>query len=141
MPHSTLDPATILAYRRAHYEVRGTPAMVLRVDEPSPALAAIYRATGTASAAFLTACNPEGRPLADAANARRHEALGRELRSLGLGLREGVGTSPVGDWPGEASYLVLGIERAAAMSLGRKYRQNAIVFSGPDAVPRLVLLR
>jgi hypothetical protein len=28
-----------------------------------------------------------------------------------------------------------------AQALGREFRQNAIVWAGPDAIPRLILLR
>jgi hypothetical protein len=35
---------------------------------------------------------------------------------------------------------VLGLALEAAKSLGRRHEQNAVVWSGPDAVPQLVML-
>ena len=42
---------------------------------------------------------------------------------------EGLGQTPSLQWPGEPSYLVLGMSLQAAMALGRKYEQHAIVFA------------
>ena len=53
----------------------------------------------------------------------------------------GESIDPAGEWPAEASFLVLGIDSATAGIIGRKFNQNAIVYVGTDAIPRLVLLR
>ena len=52
---------------------------------------------------------------------------------------EGQGTDP--QWAPEAFFLALGLTRQAAIALGGRYEQNAIVHAGDDAVPRLLLLR
>jgi len=41
----------------------------------------------------------------------------------------------------ETHYQIHGAEPLAAKALGRTLRQNAIVWSDADAVPRLILLR
>jgi hypothetical protein len=64
-----------------------------------------------------------------------------DLEALGLESVAGIGRDNDDPREGEPSFLALGISRRAAESLGRKYRQNAIVFAGEEAVPRLVLLR
>ncbi len=66
---------------------------------------------------------------------------GLELGRRSLAYIEGIGQHPSKQWPGEASYLVFGLELEAAKTLGRALRQNAIVWSDADAVPRLILLR
>jgi hypothetical protein len=64
-----------------------------------------------------------------------------ELSASGLAFVEGVGNDPSNIWPGERSFLVLGLVPEAAKSLGAQFGQNAIVWSGADAIPRLILLR
>ena len=45
-----------------------------------------------------------------------------------------------GEWESEDSFLVLGISLEGAQELGAAYGQNAIVWCGEDAIPKLVLL-
>ena len=57
------------------------------------------------------------------------------------GYHEGMGEHPSGQWPGEPSFLILGLPLDAAKQLGARHEQNAIVWCGTDAVPQLILLR
>ena len=52
-----------------------------------------------------------------------------------------LGVDTAGEWPGEESVFVPGLDLERAKSLGVEFGQNAIVWAGPDAVPQLVLLR
>ncbi|MDT7835920.1 DUF3293 domain-containing protein [Aquabacterium sp. OR-4] len=113
----------------------------LRIGEPSAALAAAHARHGVDCSAYVSACNPLGRPLGERDNAERHAALGRELADRGLASLPGIGQHPTGDWPGEPSHLVFGLDCEAARRLGQRLAQNAIVWCGADAVPRLELLR
>lgn len=115
--------------------------MTLLVGKPNAALAALHEVTHVESSAFITACNPFSKPFDAAANTQRQAALANELTHLGVKFIDGIGQHPSGEWPGEPSFLVLGISLAAAKELGARYEQNAIVWAGPDAVPQLVLLR
>jgi hypothetical protein len=142
MPCNTdLTPELIEAYRDTNYWVATEPPFVMRVDVPSPELAALYTRFNTDCAAFLTASNPYSKKLDDLANAQRHHQLARHLEALKLRSIEGAGRHPSGDWPAETSFLVLGISQQTAMALGRQFEQNAVVCCGADALPRLVLLR
>ena len=67
--------------------------------------------------------------------------LEEEIKFRGLAYIAGEGKHPVGDWPGEPSYLVFDLSLEAAKTLGRKFNQNAIVWCDLDAVPQLILLR
>lgn len=140
-PATRIDAATRQAYRETDYRVQDDPPFTLHIGEPSPALAAAQRQQGVDCSAYVSACNPLGQRLAARDNAARHAALGRELADRGLAWREGIGQHPVGDWPGEPSYLVFGLDLDAARRLGQRLAQNAIVWSGADARPQLVLLR
>lgn len=131
-----LTPQLIAAYRKADYAVRGGP--VLRIGEPSAELASLLARQGARTAAFVTGANPRGEPRSHAAN----EAAMAELRAaVSYSTLEGEGRDPQGGWGPEPSLLVLGIPRAEAEALGRRFEQNAIVFVGQGAAPELLLLR
>lgn len=140
-PATRISAATLQAYRETGYQVHGEAPFTLRIGEPSPALAALQASHGVACSAYVSACNPLGQRLDARDNARRHAALGRELTDRGLPWLPGIGQHPVGDWPGEPSCLVPGLDLAAARRLGERLAQNAIVWSDATAVPQLVLLR
>lgn len=126
-------------YRRAVYRVGDVESgFTLSPDQPSAGLRALFAEHGVDTAAFLTACNPGSRALGAAANAERTARLDAELAARGLQWRAGEGADPDGDWPPEPSRLVLGMARDQAQALARAFGQNAMLWIGPDAVPRLV---
>ena len=138
---SLIDTGLILAFHETHYQVHGAEPFTLRVDEPSASLPAVHQRLHTDCSAYITACNPSSEDVGAAANARRHAELGLELERCSLAHSEGIGQHPSNGWPGEASYLVFGLSLEAARTLGGELMQNAILWSGADAVPRLILLR
>jgi len=132
----------IAAYRATHYCVNGAhPPFLLRVDVQNADLAAFHAAHGVRSSAFLTAWNPGSRPTPEEANHAAQRRLRSALLGRGLRLVDGLGVDPTGQWAGEESVLVLGIDQGTACAVGREFDQHGIVFSGDDAVPRLVLLQ
>jgi len=132
------------AYQETEYRVGAAApggAFVLRIGAASDALRALHQHFGVACSAFLTAANPHSRMTDDATNAERLRHLHAHLEALGLSCIDGVGQHPGNGWPGEASLLVPGLDLATARRLGERWAQNAIVWSGADAVPQLILLR
>ncbi len=140
-PESAIDPDLVDAYKATDFRVHAQPPFVLKVDVASPQLAGLYGQHGTTCAAFLTAYNPYSEVVGDAENIAFQDQLTRELTSLGLTFIPGIGQDSQGQWPGEPSFLILGLQLAEAKALGVQYRQNALVWCGEDAVPKLVLLR
>jgi hypothetical protein len=138
---SNIPRDTIQAYLETHYRVLGETPATLHIGQFNPALAALHEAHHVACSAFITACNPFSRSLAADANDARQAALAHELDALGLTRIEGIGKHPSNNWPGEASFLVLGVALDVAKVLGENHGQNAIVWCGADAVPQLILLR
>jgi hypothetical protein len=141
MVETELDPQLIRAYRETHYKVLAPEPFTLQVDQTSPELAALHRAHGVKCSAFITASNPYSQRLSDEQNQARQEEFRSELKRRSLQFYQGVGQNPSGDWPGEASFLVLGLSLEAAKVLGVKLEQNALIWSGADAVAELVVLR
>lgn len=115
-------------------------AFVLHIGEHSRALQQLHAAHGVNSSAYLTAWNPFGEIAPSDRNAERQIALRRDLDNLHVPVLSGEGRDPASGWA-EVSVLTLGLSREQAVALGDKYQQLAILFSGPDAVPQLVLLR
>ena len=140
--YSDVPADQIEAYRKTKYRFgQGLDAVTLRIDEPSDALARLYVSSGHVSGVFITAYSPFSEPQSPEANEAAHARLGEELKVLGLPVIEGAGADPTGGWPEEKSYLVLGVDLDAAKALGLRYQQNAIVWVGADAVPKLIVLR
>lgn len=145
-PQETMDtvlPSTLIkAYQCTNYSVRdGSDNFVLRIDVISNSLENLYQRNGVGSAVFVTAFNPLGEQTEEAQNLAAHETLGTRLRSLTSHVFAGIGEDPSGEWPGEPSWLALGIDLATSRQLGRDYGQNAVVWCNSDAIPKLILLR
>jgi hypothetical protein len=121
---SAAPPALIQACRETHCKVFTRP--------------------GSAELAFTLligqACASQG--AAHRLHGVRHE-LARKLRARGHRFDAGVGQHPGNGWEcrlGEPSLLAYGPDLEAAEALRRRLGQNAIVWVGTDAVPRLALL-
>ena len=135
----------IEAYLAAHYRVDAELPFTLRVGVFSEPLALLFQRHPCDCAAYLTTCNPFGQDVGQIENAERQAELGQELKGRSLRFIDGMGLDSQSEetqkWPGEASFLVLGLSLEASRALGRKHEQNALIWCGKDAVPQLVLLR
>jgi hypothetical protein len=145
LPQSHVSDQLIAAYRSANYRVESScETFVLRIDQYSEPLARLFAASDHHCAAFVTACNPLGALQTIEANRTATSRLAGRLRQLAKGegrVFTGTGCDLARTWPEENSFLVLGLDLDAARALGREFGQNAIVWAGNDAIPRLVLLR
>lgn len=131
-----LTPELVEAYRAADYVVH-EPSLVIRIGEPNAALDALLADAGRA--AFLTAANPGSERRGDEENDRLLASLRKTLEEAGWRCLEGEGRDPAGAWPAEPSFLVLGILRAQALELARRFGQNAFVWCERGAAPQLAL--
>ncbi len=138
---SVIDPQLVAEYRRTEYRVRAEPPFTLTIGCHSPELLALFRKSGTESAAFITAWNPFSQASTPAQNEAAQRRFLRELDGRGLQWFDGLGVGADSKWDPEPSVLVLGLTHADASAIGVQYRQNAIVWAGADAIPALVLLR
>ena len=141
LTESSLPRELIEAYRGTHYRVLGCGTLTLLVDQSNRELEAVHRRHQTDSSAFITACNPFSRNLSGEENADRQRRLAEYLRKTERTFVDGIGQHPGNDWGGEASFLVFGLSLKDATTLCTRFEQNGFVWSGADAVPRLILLR
>lgn len=137
-----IHPRLIKAYRETHYVAFAADEIVLKIGRVSRELSALMNDSSVETAAYLTASNPESQ---SGEAERWHDAqvaLLSDLVALNVTYVAGEGRDPKGEWPTEASLLVLGIKLADADRLARKYRQNAFVWVGNgEGLPALKLMR
>ena len=142
MTQTQIPAETIAAYLRTAYRFgRDAELITLRIDTRSDALAQLYASSGHRCGVFITASNPLGEAHSAAANEAARARLAAELDALKIDAIEGEGVDPGGGWPAEQSFFALGVDLHAARELGARHRQNAVVWAGEDAVPKLILLR
>ena len=138
---SVINPDTIQSYLDTEYRVFGDSPFVILIGQGNEELATAQKTHRVDCSAFITAWNPFSQLLSHEVNLQRQEAFAKELAQRSLGYLEGLGQHKSNQWPGEESFLVFGLTLEAAKTLGSKLEQNAIVWSGKDAVPQLILLR
>lgn len=136
---SQIDVQTVAAYRRTQYRI--SEHFSLWIDEHSIELASWQARHAVHCSVFISAVNPHSKVLSHHENRARHERLRTRLEREGLSFVAGAGLAPDRLWPEEPGFLVAGVDQLHACRLGDEFHQNAVVWSGPDAVPRLLLLR
>jgi len=138
---SEIPTIIINAYLETDYYVYSNPPFILHVNIECERLAKLYKLYHTDSAAFISACNPFSQNTSEAINTAKQAELAGEIIRHGLTLFNGIGRHPASGWPEEPSFLALGLPLETAKQLGQNYRQNAILWCGGDAIPKLILLR
>lgn len=132
----------VLAYRATDYVAFSDGrTFSVRVGRHSLLVDRLLTRMKTSSGAFITAWNPFSKRQNAGVNASRDRELKNYLSAHGFGFLAGEGRGQIGEWPPEPSILALGMSRAQAASVGRRYRQNAIVYVPLGRPAELVLLR
>ncbi len=145
---SSVPDALIEAYLGTTYQLgMGQAGPSLRIGEPvgtgPGTVGGMMADAGATCAAFITAWNPHSDDTTtDAENEAAHTRLLNRLTSFpGVTVHEGEGVGESPEWMPERSVLAVGLSSTDASTLGREFRQNAVVWVGEDGVPQLVLLR
>lgn len=140
---SAFSPDLIAAFLATHYRVNASADQyfTLRINSHSPELHSLHAANDVSSSAYLTAWNPLSEAVSPDENHAAQDALLADLKTLNVSTLTGFGLDPTNEWHGEEHILAIGLSRDIAVDLGKKYKQNALVWNGPDAVPELILLR
>lgn len=142
MNSTQVSAELIEAYRGAEYRIgTGGRAFSIWVGARSTPLASLLELSGVDGGGFITAANPRSMLWHPGANCAAHEQLRAALTPLAMRLIEAEGLDPAGDWPPEPGFLALGLSRPELILIGREFGQNAVVWTGAEAVPELVLLR
>jgi hypothetical protein len=129
-------------YLRTSYRVETVEGAIdLRVGTPSQEMDRLLAERGATRYAVVTACNPGAKRLTDGENAARHEALKQAVAALGVDILPGENVADEGDWPPEPSLCILNIPEEKAVSFGRRFGQDAILYGEGGGVPHLVPCR
>ena len=139
----SLDQRLISAYLRTTYRCAppypaGAAARVfdLRIGQPQPAFDLWLADRQIDQFTFLTAWNPASQPLPAAENERRNRMLEKELQGLATEVLPGLGIGDNREWT-EAGFFALALLPEQAVTLGRAFGQNALVFGRKGGLPEL----
>ena len=140
---SAIPAKLIIHYAAAHYRawIETTEHITLLIGHYCAPLATLLHTYGSQSAVYITACNPLSQVTPPEENQLANTRLYEQLFHHSGYVYPGESIDPTGEWPTEASYLALDLNPAAARKIGREFSQNAIVWVGADAIPRLILLQ
>jgi Protein of unknown function (DUF3293) len=139
---SLVQSSLVSAYRATDYVARsGGWAVVIRIGHRSLVVDRLLARMHVMSGAFITAWNPFSRNLSFQANEHWDRELKRYLSVRRFAFVEGEGRGRIGEWPPEPSIFAFGISRVEASAIGRRYRQNAVVYASRDRPAELVMLR
>jgi hypothetical protein len=132
----------VLAYRATDYVAYSdSRVFVIRIGHHSLVIDGLLTRMKAKSGAFITAWNLFSKRLSAGANAYWDRELKGYLRACGFAYFAGEGRGATGEWPPEPSILAFGISRTEASAIGRRYRQNAIVYVPLGRPAELVMLR
>ena len=127
------------AYRQTIYRVCSASGPVdIRIGIRNGSLDRLLEAHQVREWAFVTASNPGSRASPQHENARRNAELEQVLREAGLQYLQGSGVPDESGWQPECSYLVLGIKKADAIAIAKRWGQCAIVWGTLWSAPELV---
>lgn len=138
---SAIPKDLIKAYLETEYRVLGEQPFSIQVGRVNNDLLEAHKRHRVECSALVTAWNPYSQQVDDAKNRELHAAFAKELTNRGLRFVDGIGQHPSGQWAGEESYLIFGLALEAAKVLGAALEQNAIIWSGPNGTPQLILLK
>ena len=134
----TNDAALIQAYIATDYQVYPTTndTLHIRINQHNKALDKFLQ--GHQSWAYITAWNPNSKPLPIAENIQRNQSFVATLKKQDLIYYLGKGIPDQGDWIPEESFLIVDLSKEAALKLGQTYGQKAIIWGQVDAKANLL---
>lgn len=124
-------------YRATDYE-SPQAGVTLKAGQPSEAMARLTSSFEEKGYAFITAWNPGSEPATSAQNRRQNSMLEERLTELRYIYFEGRGVPHTERWTPEESFLILGITKEDALSLGREFSQTAILYGTSSGAPELL---
>ena len=138
---SSISKSLIAAYNATRYRVFTDIPFILRIGQRSPHLLQLYIKYNCLSATLITAWNPYSVITSESDNTTAQLRLETVLLERSIPSISAIGEDPELKWSGEESVLALNLNLNTAKELGIEFQQNAVVWSGQDAIPQLVLLR
>lgn len=132
-----LDTDLDKAYRETEYWVATQPPACVVIGVQNPTIAALHQAHGTPCSSLITAHNPRSFQQSAEINGQAHLALTDQLNETGYPKVLATGKHPIGDWPAEQGWLVLGMDEGEAAVWARRFSQHAVVWIDARGMPYL----
>lgn len=125
-----LDQQLLTAYIKTDYRVAWPPGLwtSLRINQSISPFFSWLEQAGFRQFALITAYNPLSESQEENINEMQDELLGEALKQPGWQCYRSLHLDPDKRWPPEKGYCCCGIGAATAVTLGRKFRQNALVW-------------
>ena len=136
-----IDTLDLESYKNANYHIYDKPPFILKIDNKGVELEKLFEKFNVKQAAIITAFNPMSVETDISINKQKNNELKSDLIAENFSYVAAEGVCPNNKWPGEESYLILGITLASAKNLGNKFNQNAIVWIDSAYTPQLILLK
>ena len=130
------EPELDEAYRTAEYYIEDDPPIRFEIDQPHQGLALLLMSFDVEQAVWITAYNPGSQPHSEDDNLTNQMQLLERIETMRLNYFVGHSCDAAGDWF-EPGYLVLGMDEAVGIELGREFGQHAVVFIQPSGEPKL----
>lgn len=136
-----LDPKLIEAYHQTNYVVFvGKREVTIRIGEVPQLFLDLIPEAAMSTWAFITAANPRSQQLPEEENTTRNGLLIDELACNCRMFLRGEGRGVARDWPAEKSVCIIGLTKAEATKLAKKFDQNAIVWGKGTGKAELVVI-
>ncbi len=135
-----IDRELVTAYLRTDYCIPSHSVRPFRVGAIDQGQLDWLEAQDTRTFAFITAWNPQSKMYSDKYNRLKNKQLAATLNRVAPLFLSGANNADDSLWPPEESFWAPGISRTTAVTLGRRYRQNAIVWWEKGALPELLWL-
>ncbi|MBM75327.1 MAG: hypothetical protein CMK59_07990 [Proteobacteria bacterium] len=137
---STIPSELLKAYTDTDYVVHASPDFILNISKHSNAFAQLTKTLRCWEAVFITAHNPYSKPQSPLKNKESNDLLEDEIIQNGWTYFKGVGQSKDCTWK-EDSFLIFNIDQQSAYNLGKRHRQNAVVWIGSNCTPILLICK
>ncbi len=125
------------AYQQAVYRIF-QPPISWKIGELAPEIEDLFHDYKAETAIFITAANPYSQICSAEKNKDNHLDLEKWIQEKQLPYIKGQGEDPLGVWPPEESFLLLGLNATEGVELGRYWQQNAVVLLETGCPPTLL---
>jgi len=130
----------ITAYQHLEYLVQDKQVFTLNVSIHSNELMLCHERNKVECSAVITSCNPLMRQRPSKRRDDTFVALIHEIKTRSLNFLPAICQKSTAKNSCDRSVLVLGISLEAAKALALRFDQRAVLWSGREAVPGLVLI-
>ncbi|MEC5166738.1 hypothetical protein RCH18_002486 [Flavobacterium sp. PL11] len=126
------------AYSNTNYHVFN-PKLLINIGKENIELNIFLKEKNYKSWCYITAWNPlSASNFTIEDNTTLNNQLLEDIKKYPNHIGEGKDAE--GIWPGEESYFVCNISKEKSIELGKKYKQNAIVFGTINEMAELIIL-